>query len=98
VILSIAFTGLMAAMRVFAIELGPFLNEYHETSMSKFGYFLAKHQVELIWSFLPPFVVVLTWDLVCRFMHQVAFDYHNFGPIFLILWLVYLFFIIIYYF
>jgi hypothetical protein len=47
VILSIAFTGLMAAMRVFAIELGPFLNEFHETSMSKFGYFLAKHLVEL---------------------------------------------------
>jgi hypothetical protein len=48
VILSIAFTGLMAAMRVFAMELGPFLNEFHETSMSKAAYFLAKHQVELV--------------------------------------------------
>jgi hypothetical protein len=39
---------------------------------------------------LPPFVVVLTWDLVNRFMHHEAFDYHNFGPIYLIIWLVYL--------
>jgi len=89
VILSIVFSGLMTAMRVFAMELGPFLNEFHETSMSKLGYFIAKHQVELIWSILPPAAVVLTWELVCHIVHHVPLDLSNFPSVLLILWLVY---------